>query len=354
MVKLLFYTLRFLPLHLVFWVLVWLFYVYFFSYTANDQEFVFWFSSSVLPITVITTYLFSYYLIPKYLIVKKHRLFILYSLYVVVCSLFLILIVTFINFIFLSNFNILEMPLLTRNFVFVLIMVYLVVGVVSFVRILRYHYNTAQLNKELENKLLEGKLLLKQKELHYLKQQIHPHFLFNTLNTVYGFALKESKETPELILKLSNLLDYILNQIDKPTVALSEELKYIDSYIGLEQVRFQDTLKVSFKKDISYEVQVPPMLFMAFVENAFKHGSEINGLLDVEIKLVVSNTTLTFDVKNTVDAQKDETKSHGLGIQNSKKRLDALYSDRYNLSVSENDSWYRVKLVINFDKDANV
>jgi sensor histidine kinase YesM len=301
-----------------------------------------------------TTYVFAFLLIPKYLLTKKYMTFVAYSVATIICSVYAVLMITFIIFVFLSGFNINQMPMLTRNIVFVLILVYLVVGLVSFVQVLRYNYKAGNRNSELENKLLEGKLQLKQKELHYLKQQIHPHFLFNTLNTLYGFALKESKETPELILKLSNLLDYILNQIDKPSVAISEEIKYIESYIGLEQVRFRDTLRVDFKKNIESEIQVPPMLFMAFVENAFKHGAAIDGFLVVEINLKTSHNKLQFEVKNTIDTKKVDAESHGLGLQNSKKRLDALYPDNYQLEVNTKENWHVVKLTINFDADGNI
>ena len=176
--------LKFVPVHLFLWGVVWLFYIYFFSYGANDPNFVFWFSASILPITIITTYLVSYLLIPRYLFKKAYFLFSLYLGYTIICSLFLILILTFINYIFLSDFNITRMPLLTRNFNFTLILVYVVVGIVCFVRLLIFNHQTSNKNKELENKLLEGQLLLKQKELHYLKQQIQPHFLFKTIHRI--------------------------------------------------------------------------------------------------------------------------------------------------------------------------
>lgn len=338
--------LKFTPLHLILWVGVWLFYSYFFSYGSNNEDFVFWFSTSLLPVTAAITYFISYTLIPKYLITKRYFQFSLYVFYTIVCSVYLILIITFVNLIFLSDFNIRQMPLLTRNVVFVLILVYLVVSVVCFIQLLRHNHRTANRNKELENKLLEGKLLLKQKELYFLKQQIHPHFLFNTLNTVYGFALKGSKETPDLILKLSNLLDYILNQIEKPTVALTEEIKHIEAYIGLERVRFRDTLRVQFSKDIQKEIQIPPMLFIAFVENAFKHGTPIDGFLDIDITIKTRETQLLFTIQNTLNKTNTSSESHGIGIENTKKRLESLYSDQYTLIHTENKHHYKVQLEI--------
>ena len=338
--------LKFTPLHLLLWVGVWLFYSYFFSYGSNNEDFVFWFSTSLLPVTAAITYFISYQLIPKYLITKRYFQFSLYLFYTIVCSVYLILIITFVNLIFLSDFSIRNMPLLTRNVVFVLILVYLVVSVVCFVQLLRHNHKTANRNKELENKLLEGKLLLKQKELYFLKQQIHPHFLFNTLNTLYGFALKGSEETPDLILKLSNLLDYILNQIEKPVVLLTEEIKHIEAYIGLESVRFRDTLRIHFTKDIQKEIQIPPMLFIAFVENAFKHSTPIDGFLDIDIHLKTTETQLLFTIQNTINKNNTPSESHGIGLENTKKRLESLYPDQYTLTHTENEHHYKVQLEI--------
>ncbi|MFC4632359.1 sensor histidine kinase [Dokdonia ponticola] len=337
---------RFIPLHLALWIGVWLFYTYFFSYGSQNEDFVFWFSTSLLPVTAAITYFISYLLIPKYLIAKKYVQFSLYLFYTLICSVYLILIITFVNLVFLSDFSIRNMPLLTRNVVFVLILVYLVVSVLCFVQLLRHNHKTSNRNKELENKLLEGKLMLKQKELYLLKQQIHPHFLFNTLNTVYGFALKGSKETPDLILKLSNLLDYILNQIEKPLVPLTEEVKHIEAYIGLERVRFRDTLRIQFTKDIQKEIQIPPMLFIAFVENAFKHGTPIHGFLDIEMQLSTTKTHLLFSIQNTLQAASNSSESHGIGLENTRKRLESLYPNQYTLSQTKEEHHYKVQLEI--------
>lgn len=346
MLKPLLKELKFTPLHLLLWVGVWLFYSYFFSYGSNNEDFVFWFSTSLLPVTAAITYFISYQLIPKYLITKRYFQFSLYLFYTIVCSVYVILIITFVNLIFLSDFSIRNMPLLTRNVIFVLILVYLVVSVVCFVQLLRHNHKTANRNKELENKLLEGKLLLKQKELYFLKQQIHPHFLFNTLNTLYGFALKGSEETPDLILKLSNLLDYILNQIEKPVVLLTEEIKHIEAYIGLESVRFRDTLRIHFTKDIQKEIQIPPMLFIAFVENAFKHGTPIDGFLDIDIHLKTTETQLLFTIQNTINKNNTPSESHGIGLENTKKRLESLYPDQYTLTHTKKEHHYTVQLEI--------
>ncbi len=336
-------------LHLLLWAGVWLFYIYFFSYATQDQRFIYFLSTSLLPITIVATYLVSYYLIPQFLLKKNVVLFIVYLIYVLVGILFLIIIVSFINFMFLSNFDMDKMPLLTRNFFFLFVLVFMVVSIVSFVQMLRQTTGIEKRNSILQERILNSQIELKERELHYLKEQIHPHFLFNTLNTIYGSALKESKDTPDLILKLSNLLDYTLNQIKKKTVPISEEVQYIESYIGLEQVRFRDILKVSFTKNIEQDIQVPPMLFIAFIENAFKHGEAINDILQVEISINVDKNQLHFTTKNTVKKQQKLTDNHGLGIENTKKRLDVLYPDSYQLTSEIRDNCFLLTLIINFD-----
>ena len=337
---------RFILLHMLFWVGVWFFYVYFFSYNANDTNYVTWFSSFLLPVTMVTTYFVVYYLIPNYLLSKKYWLFTLYCIYTLIISTYLILITIFASLVFLSNLNIKEMPPMSKNYIFILILVYLVVFIVSFVNLLSHNFKTESENKELQNKILGTQLQIKDQELQYLKKQIHPHFLFNTLNTIYGFALKQSMDTPELILKLSNLLDYILYQVDKPLVSLENEIIHLKDYIELEKIRFEDTLKVSFKSnELIEDVQIAPMLLIPFVENAFKHGNIVNGFLKVDIEILIDKGRLDFEIINSFIDKPVKT-GVGIGIKNIKKRLDLLYGENYSLNVKTGDEWFQVQLSI--------
>ena len=338
---------KFVSIHLLFWIGVWFFYVYFFSYNSTDANFVTWFSTFLIPVTMITTYFVVYYLIPQYLLFKKYFLFILYSIYTLIISTWLILMTIFASLLFLSNLNIDKMPPMSRNYIFVLILVYLVVLLVSFVNLLSHNFETESKNKELENKILETQLQIKDQELQYLKKQIHPHFLFNTLNTIYGFALKQSENTPEIILKLSNLLDYILYQVNKPKVSLKQEIMHLKEYIDLEHIRFQDTLKINFSSErIIHEKLIPPMLLIPFVENAFKHGNLINGFLRIDIDIKIKDDSLNFNIKNTVKKEVDENSKTGIGLENIKKRLDLIYPDAYNLKIDQVEEWYQVELHI--------
>jgi len=354
--RLIFNRSKFVVFHALFWIGVWFFYVYFFSYNAQNSNYVTWFSSFLLPVTMITTYFSVYFLIPKYLLEKRYWKLFLYALYTLIFSTYLIVLSILGSFVFLSNFNLDSMPPMSRNYVFVLILVYLVVAVVSFISLLSHSFKTLAKNKLLENKILETQLTSKEQELSFLKKQIHPHFLFNTLNTIYGFALRKSDDTPEVILKLSNLLDYILYQVDKPNVALTEEVLHIKEYIELEKIRFQDTLSIAFNiSDIPSEFQVAPMLLIPFVENAFKHGDLLEGMLDVRLDLKVIDDCLEFNILNTVLEDNTTKIDRGLGLKNIRQRLDLVYANNYELNIQHQKKVFSVHLVIrdlNKKKDA--
>lgn len=226
---------------------------------------------------------------------------------------------------------------------------------VSFISILNQNFKTISQNKELQNKILDAQLQLKEQELNYLKMQIHPHFLFNTLNTIYGFALRQSKHTPEIILMLSNLLDYILYQINKPKVNLADEVEHIKEYIELERIRFKDTLKVNFTSDnIDENNEIAPMLLIPFVENAFKHGNIINGFLTININIKAQNNRLDFEISNTwLNEDKNGIKG-GIGLENIRKRLDLNYNNNYDLKLNNGENLFKVNLsIFNLSKSTN-
>jgi sensor histidine kinase YesM len=332
--------------HTLFWVAVWFFFFYFFSYNSDKVDYALWFSSGLLPLTIAITYFVNYRLIPKYLLAKRYWKFALYSFYTLIYCSYIISLLIYTCLIFVLKFNVNEMPPMSKNFFFILLLVLIVVGVISFVSVLNQSFKTSTANKELLNKILETQLQLKDQELHYLKRQIHPHFLFNTLNTIYGFALKQSKQTPEIILKLSNLLDYILYQVNKPMVSLKEEVLHIQEYIELEKIRFQDTLMVEFSStEIDEKIQVAPMLLIPFVENAFKHGSLVDGFLRMKIEVKVIGGQLNFRIGNSFIEQNEE-KNGGIGLENIKKRLKLNYPNNFSLTNKLNEGWYNAELII--------
>lgn len=256
-----------------------------------------------------------FHLIPNYLLIKKYYLFILYTVYLLIVILFIVEVTVIIGFTYYFNLEYHNMPGLTRSFPVMLVCILLIVSFVSGIKLIRHNYKTLEKNKSLENKFLQTQLQLKEQELKFLKMQIHPHFLFNSLNTIYGFALKKRDEAPEMILKLSNLLDYILYQIDKPYVLLENELRHLEDYITLESMRFHDTLQVHIKNELkNTTLKIAPMLLIPFVENAFKHGAIIDGFMQVIIETYTDSGYFIFTVKNTIKDNQN-IRRHRIGKQ---------------------------------------
>ena len=335
-------------LHFLFWGLTWFFFYTFFSVGSSNKEFLFWFSTLLSAISVITSYFFVYDLIPKYLIVKKYHQFALYSFYTAVFVTAAVLMTMAFGFVFFFNLEFQKMPTLTKSSSVILVCVLLIVALASALKILKHSYKSLEEKKTIENKFLQKKLELKEQELRFLKMQIHPHFLFNSLNTIYGFAIAKADEAPEMILKLSNLLDYILYQVEKPKVLLTEEVNHLEDYISLEKMRFHDSLKVSFKKEnLNDSLQIPPMLLIPFIENSFKHGNLKNGVLNINIDLACTEKSIHFRIENS--NMKPESINHGIGLDNIKKRLDLSYENNYDLNIKNSDSLFIVDLKLNFN-----
>ncbi|CAM1347247.1 Histidine kinase [Tenacibaculum halocynthiae] len=332
-------------IHLLFWIGVYFFYTYFLGYGSSNIKYVNKFSFYLMPITIVIGYYFYFYLIPNYLLSKKQYFFLLYTVYSLIISFFLILFSVFYGVIFSASLTPENSIPLTKSLPIIILGVYFVILIVIMLGLIAHHYKSTLKNEDLKNKFLETQLQLKEQELKFLKMQIHPHFLFNTLNTLYGFTLKKADEAPDMILKLSNLLDYILYQVEKPKVLLSDEIQHIEDYVSLEKMRFQERLIIDFQKETyNNHVQISPMLLLPFVENAFKHGSQKNGALEISIFLKTTNSELIFDIYNT--AKNENIKKGGIGLENIKKRLNMVYKDKFDLSTSFSNNLFTAQLKI--------
>lgn len=336
---------RKLLLHSLFWFLVLGFFSYFLDTAGENLLYSGSFAIFLLPVTMGTTYTTIYYLLPGFLLKKKYLLFSLYGFYTLVLSAFAIVLSIFYGLVFILNMDYHGMPAAGRSLWSMMVLVYLVVVLVSAFTLLKQNYSSIAENRALENKFLEAQLKLKEQELHYLKLQVHPHFLFNTLNTLYGHALKKSEETPDMILKLSNLLDYLLYQADKPLVSLSSEIEHIKDYIALEQMRFRNNLDVELDLPPATEnILIAPMLLLPFVENVFKHGQPVDGKLKIFICLQADEEQLNFLIRNTVKNDQERETQSGLGLKNLKKRLQLLYPDRHNFSAEKSGNSFEARL----------
>ena len=244
---------------------------------------------------------------------------------------------------YLSKAQLQDMPIASKNIIFIMVGVYLIVFLASGFKLMQLQLKSVEQKNTLEQKVLAAQLKLKEQELNYLKMQIHPHFLFNTLNTMYGFALQKARETPEMILKLSNLLDYLLYQVDKPFVSLEEEINHIKDYISLEKMRFNNKLDISISENHEYiNSKIAPMILLPFVENSFKHGALKDGKLKVNITINSNSETIKFKIKNS--SKTEIITNHGIGLDNIKKRLELLYKNQYRLDITNDEDIFKVEL----------
>jgi hypothetical protein len=195
------------------------------------------------------------------------------------------------------------------------------------------------LQKEREKHYLET-------ELKFLRAQIQPHFFFNTLNNIYSLTLKKSDQAPDIILKLSDLMSYMLYESTAPLVPLAKEIDYLRNYLDVEQLRFGHRLTIDFSiTGITTGVQIPPMILILFLENSFKHGVKHN-ISDIllTIRLKVDDGYLFFLVENPVSDEEKEPDTKGIGLKNVRRRLDLLYGESYTLDIREENKVFIVSL----------
>ena len=189
-----------------------------------------------------------------------------------------------------------------------------------------------------------------QEELKYLKQQISPHFFMNVLNNIHEMADENVAKAQDMILELSQLMRYVLYESENGATDLASESRFISSYVGLMKMRYlEDIVKVNLElpDETSANLRVPPLLFISFIENAFKHGVSYLNDTEITIKLYEMNGKVMFCCDNTVPEKPDVTnKEGGVGLTNVRRRLDLLYGNDYSLRIYEGDQHYSVTLVI--------
>ncbi len=185
-------------------------------------------------------------------------------------------------------------------------------------------------------------------KLEYLKNQIQPHFFFNTLNNLYSLSLEASDKVPNVIIKLSHLMEYVLYDIEGTKfVPLIKELDYIHNYIEIEKLRFENaTVFINLESNID-QVSVPPLLLISLIENAFKHGGINNNDLKIKINCKVSSqNTLDFEIINNFVLSQHEKSKNGIGLTNTKERLDLIFKNNYKLSHQIKFNFYIIRLQI--------
>ena len=348
--------------NLNFYILYWIFYILFFSIQRSIAQHYFFLVGGVdldyleslkisflsnlafLPGVIIITHLAVDYVLPKFYFSNRFVLFsCLLVLIVVLYPAIPYLIRTYIVEPFI--FNDPNDYRLYNYFAGMLIFVFGMAPPAGF-KISRHLREKAILQQNIERDRLEAELKLKEAELKLLKSQIHPHFLFNTLNNLYSLSLEKSDKTPDLIIRLADMLSYIIYDCNSERVQLTKEIDFLNSFIELQKVRY-DSCDIQFS--ISGELnnmQIAPMILHSFIDNSFKHGPDKDsGSPWIRISIVRDGGLLFFTVINsTVKDQNKENKASGIGISNAMKRLDLIYPEKHDLVINHSGNTYSVFL----------
>jgi two-component system LytT family sensor kinase len=211
-------------------------------------------------------------------------------------------------------------------------------------RILERNSQIEKMQKEMERERLNS-------ELTFLKNQISPHFFFNTLNNIYSLISINTEDSQKAVLKLSKLMRYLLYESEQGNTKLSSEIDFLHNYIDLMKLRMSEKISLSVSFPGKYEdMNIPPLLFIPFIENAFKHGVSYREKSFVEISMLAAKDSLTFRCVNSNVKKKEDTEGvhSGIGLENVSKRLNLLFPGKHDLKINISDSAFEVLLFINF------
>jgi two-component system LytT family sensor kinase len=291
-----------------------------------------------LPALLIPTYFITLFVVPRYLHTAKWPLFIAWVLAIG----FIVFIVRvqwaeLVNYIqYREHFDI-PVSKILKN----IIRDYSVIALAVCISIIGDYAKKQKLNEQLMKANVDA-------EIRLLKGQLHPHFLFNSLNNIYSLALTKSEQTADSILKLTELLDYLVYQANKQKVELSKEVDLLHHYIDLEKLRHGDKLDVTTDMLITNEhIRVTPLILLPFAENSFKHGGAgQQGIFKIALFLRADKQRLVFEMSNTKNRNQAAAIQGGIGLENIRQRLGFLYPGRHTLEIMDSPDSFIVKLEI--------
>ena len=325
--------------HLSFWVAWYVYEVMLFLYNNSNIQNTFWLTLKVRclkllvisPIGIIQCYIIVYWLIPVFFLRKKYIVFICSNIFFSVAIIFFVDLLTYKRFDFLS--------------VWVGIASYISRGLpVPLVFLMIKMLKTWYLKEKEKDALLKENA---NAELQLLKAQVHPHFLFNTINNIYFFILTNTKKAQHLVKKLEKILQYMITECEQPVVPLSSEINMINDYLELEKVRYDD-LDIELKITGDYtNKMIAPLLMIPFIENSFKHGTS-KMLRDPWIKLFIQadEDMLHFTLANSKPPDKIVSANGGIGLSNAQKRLKLLYPSNHLLVIEPTVNTFTVNMQI--------
>ena len=327
--------------HILFWVVWYVFYLITYSDLGFENNPQYKMNLYLLPARMAMTYVLIYWILPRFLFTKKYLLF---SFLIILHAVLFGLIITF-------QLDMVGIPS-ERKFQVIrpIIMNYQIPATAAAIVLFKRWYLIQQYSLTLEKDKFELEYEKLEAELNFLKSQIHPHFLFNTLNNLYALTLKKSDKASEVVIQLSNMLDHMLYSSRASEVTLEKEITQLKEYINLEQINYGNRLdlKIDITGDIK-EKKIAPLIMLPFVENSFKHGvSNDTKSPFIKIKINVEGIMFYFDVENSYDPnkKKEESYSEGIGLSNVKRRLELLYPDKHQLKITKDNFVFQVSLEI--------
>jgi sensor histidine kinase YesM len=307
----------------------------------------------VLTLTVMSfvlTQLINQFLIPKYLFKKRFLLFAYLVISAVIVSVWINILCIIVIIWYTATQKV---GVVLPNYTDLILLIsgsYIVILFAAFVHFIKETFERQMERDRVARQKAETELKLQEARLKLLQGQLHPHFLFNMLNNLYGLWIEKSNTTPDVILKLADLLDYMLYECDSDFVQLGKEIDFIKNYIDLELIRTDERLSVDIEMpELDNDLQIAPLILFVFVENAFKHGVHKNsGKSFVNIKIQIDLGEIVFTVSNNFI--KADSIDSGLGLKNVIERLNLLYPNKYNLDIQSDNGIFSVALRIEIEK----
>ncbi len=339
--------------HVVFWAAVVVFFTFFFGRESGNFGRSLLFVALLLPVAIATVYLLGDVLVPRYLLRRRYGRFALYTAYVVIISIHLELVVLMLSFIFSAEYRIEDMDPAALDLTGLIVGLYVVVFLGLCIRLVQRAYVLQASHAQVQQARLEAELKLREAELALLKAQIHPHFLFNTLNNLYGLTLERSESASDVVLGLSDLLDYVLYKGAADRVPLGQEVDFLQTYLSLERIRYNGRLEVSLEADgIDPELPIAPLLLVPLLENSFKHGARRDVRRSwIRMELKTDGSRLHVVIANGKPAAQDDKEpgadtTEGLGLENVRRRLELLYGGSHEFDIRDEADLFEVRVRI--------
>jgi two-component system, LytTR family, sensor kinase len=338
-------------MQLFYWLLAALVLFMVFSNKQNDLGIRLMVVAVLTSMSFLLTQLVNRYLIPKFFFESRLFLFFYLLLFAFIVSVWInaMCIVVILWHVALNTIND-GFPDKT-DLVLLLSGSYIIILFATIVHFVQESYRRTMERDRISSLKTETELRLNEARLQLLQGQLHPHFLFNMLNNLYGLWMEKSDVTPEVILKLSALLDYMLYRCDQDRVPLNDEINFLRNYIELESIRHDKRLTFDIElPNQAEDLRISPLLLFSFVENAFKHGvNKTSGESWIKLRLLILDGQLQFMVENSFDALVNPHEDKGIGLKNVKERLVLLYPEKHSLTIAKENGIFNVELSIEIE-----